>query len=98
MRCLGIAFRRRLAAVKYDEADDSGETPLIGAVHRGDIAIVRLLLRAGADPDRKDNSGRSARDYALLEGPTSPLVAVIASEARKKAPGTSGGATYGPTF
>ena len=86
------------ARARIDESNDSGETPLIGAVHRGDIAIVRLLLRAGADPDRKDNSGRSARDYALLEGPTSSLVSVIASEARKKSPGASGGATYGPTF
>jgi len=86
------------AKARLDDSNDAGETPLIAAVHRRDVAIVRLLLRSGADPDRKDNSGRSARDYALLDGPGSVLVSVITSEARKKSAGQTGSATYGPTF
>lgn len=54
--------------------NSAGETPLISAVHRRDPALVRALLKAGANPDRSDNSGRSARDYASLLGPQSPIM------------------------
>ena len=48
-----------------------GETPLIAAVHARNVPLVRLLLEKGADPDRNDNSGRSARDYMeLMNGNT----------------------------
>lgn len=47
-------------------ADSQGETPLITAVHQRNVALVRLLLAQSADPDRNDNSGRSARDYMRL--------------------------------
>jgi ankyrin repeat protein len=49
-----------------DEPNATGETPLISAVHRRDIAMVRSLLKAGANPDRADSAGRTARDYAKL--------------------------------
>lgn len=49
---------------RIEEQNSLGETPLITATHNRDIAMVRLLLEKGADPDRTDNSGRSARDYA----------------------------------
>ena len=39
--------------------------------------MMRVLLKAGADPDRADNSGRSARDYADPEGPSSRTLAEI---------------------
>lgn len=78
-------------------ANDAGETPLIAAVHRRDVELTKLLLKAGGDPDRKDNSGRSARDYAKIEGGSSALLSVIASETK---PGASNAnkPTYGPTF
>jgi ankyrin repeat protein len=56
------------AGARVDVANSAGETPLISAVHRRDLGLLRVLLRAGANPDRNDNSGRSARDYAALEG------------------------------
>lgn len=80
---------------RVDDANDAGETPLIFAVHRRDIPMMRVLLKAGADPDRKDNSGRSARDYATLSGRSGPLVTEIESSAK---PRGQQGATYGPTF
>lgn len=45
-------------------ANNRGETPLISAVIRRDMPMVRLLLTAGADPKRSDNTGYSALDYA----------------------------------
>lgn len=42
-----------------------GETPLIFAVQRRDLMMVRLLKGNGADPAQTDNvSGNSALDYA----------------------------------
>lgn len=68
-----------------DVPNSAGETPLISAVHRRNIPMMRLLLKAGADPDRADNSGRTARDYAAADGKTSPLLAEIETNARPKA-------------
>ena len=67
-----------------DFANTKGETPLILAVHRRDLPMVRLLLSLGADPHRTDRiAGLSAIDYAkrdpraatvlrLLETPRAP--------------------------
>ncbi|MCB2050370.1 MAG: ankyrin repeat domain-containing protein [Novosphingobium sp.] len=86
------------AGARVDDASQTGETPLITAVHRRDVAIVRALLKAGANPDRADNSGRSARDYAALDGPSSQVLSAIESadkqEKRQQAPQK----VYGPSF
>jgi len=81
---------------RVDTANDTGETPLILAVHRRDTGMMRLLLKAGADPDRTDNSGRSARDYAELDGANSLTLAEIersASTSRR-----AEGGVYGPSI
>jgi len=65
------------AGARVDAANSTGETPLILAVHRKDTQMIRVLLTAGADPDRTDNSGRSARDYATLDGRASLTLAEI---------------------
>jgi len=83
------------AGARVDEANTAGETPLISAVHRRDMALMRTLLEAGADPDRVDNSGRSARDYAGLEGQNSATLAEIVRSARP-ASERNPGASYGP--
>ena len=79
---------------RVDVANDAGETPLISAVHRRDVALIRILLKAGASPDRTDNSGRSARDYARLDGPGSALLGEIERNAKKDAGGKP---VYGPS-
>ena len=79
---------------RIDEPSSTGETPLIAAVHRRDLAMMRILLKAGANPDRADNSGRSARDYAALDGPSSPLTAEIVTTAKTRRGGN--GSSYGP--
>jgi uncharacterized protein len=67
-----------------DLANNGGVTPLMLAVQRRDTAMVRLLLSAGANPDKRDRqTGLSARDYAkndprgaailrLIEAPRTP--------------------------
>lgn len=71
-----------------DLGNSRGETPLILAVQRRDIAMVRLLMASGANPNRTDSvAGLSAIDYAkqdsrgsvivkLLEAPVAPAKAV----------------------
>lgn len=77
-------------------ANDAGETPLISAVHRHDTEMVKLLLQAGGDPDRSDNSGRSARDYATLDQ-SSAILAAIKTEAKPGA-AKANKPTYGPSL
>jgi len=86
------------SGARVDDATDTGETALISAVHLRDIQMMRLLLKAGADPDRKDNSGRSARDYALIEGENSSVMAEIRANAKPAASRAGGAKVYGPTF
>ncbi len=81
-----------------DQSDDTGETPLISAVHRRDAAMMRILLKGGADPDRADNSGRSARDYAKLDKAGQLLGVIEANAKPKSAAGKPGSTVYGPTF
>lgn len=86
------------AGARVDEPGATGETPLISAVHRRDTQMMRVLLGAGADPDRTDNSGRSARDYARQDGRDSATLAEI----ERKAPSAEGRRAprevYGPSF
>lgn len=82
------------AGASVDAASDTGETPLISAVHRRDTGLMRLLLEAGADPERRDNSGRSARDYAQLAGSSvSEAIDRFAHNASERAATPQ---TYGP--
>ncbi len=83
---------------RIDDPNSAGETPLISAVHRRNVAIMRMLLKAGADPDRADNSGRSARDYATLEGRGSPLLSEIETSAKPKGQRAGSQRSYGPTL
>jgi ankyrin repeat protein len=67
-----------------DLPNSRGETPLIIAVQRRDLNLARLLLNAGANPNKADSvAGYSALDYAkrdpratavlkLLETPVAP--------------------------
>ncbi len=78
-------------------SDQQGETPLITAVHQRSIPLIRMFLEKGADPDRNDNSGRSARDYANLLVSNSQILREFAkADEERKKNGTS--KQYGPSF
>ncbi|MEO6092523.1 MAG: ankyrin repeat domain-containing protein [Novosphingobium sp.] len=80
-----------------EQANDAGETPLISAVHRRDTALMRVLLAGGADPDHPDSSGRSARDYARLDG-GGQLLATLDTHAKPKGRPAAPARAYGPSF
>ena len=68
-------------------------------MHKRDLAMVRILLTAGADPDHSDNTGRTARDYAKAEGASgSGLLDAIAENDKHPRTKSAGGQTYGPTL
>ena len=92
----GVEILLKLGA-KVDEPNATGETPLIAAAHRKDAALARVLLKAGANPARNDNSGRSALDYASLDGRSNPVLAEI-ENAAKAAAGKPKASAYGPKF
>jgi len=70
---------------KVDASNRSGETPLIVAVQTRQPQIVRLLLNAGANPDKTDNAaGFSARDYARRDPRARDILSLI--EAKKPSP------------
>jgi len=65
-------------------ANSAGETPLIRAVQRRDVGMIRVLLTEGADPDQADiMAGMSARDYAKQDG-RNPVVTKLLADAPKK--------------
>ena len=69
---------------QVDIANGSGETPLIRAVQNRDIATVRTLLAAGANPNKADtSSGLTARQYAERDQRSTAIVKAI-DEAKPK--------------
>jgi ankyrin repeat protein len=66
---------------KVDEPNATGETPLIAATHRRDAALA----------------GRSALDYATLDGRSNPVLSEI-ENAAKAGVGKPKAGAYGPKF
>ncbi len=63
---------------QVDQTNRAGETALILAVQLRNAEAVRALLKAGANPDKKDSrAGYSARDYAKQDGRASAIVSII---------------------
>ncbi len=63
---------------KVDTPNGRGETPLILAVHKRDVAMIRMLMASGADPKRSDRiAGYSAMDYAKRDDPSGNLLKLL---------------------
>jgi uncharacterized protein len=72
---LALLIDRR---AQVDLTNSRGETPLIRAVQNRDIATVRTLLAAGANPAKADtSSGLSARQYAERDQRSAAIVKAI---------------------
>ena len=74
-------------------ANKAGETPLIFGILSRNRPLVEVLLQAGADAERRDNAGRSARDYASDDARMMDLIAEHSRPA-----GESEAKVYGPSF
>lgn len=60
----GVSLLAQVRA-NVDLTNNLGETPLIRAIQNHDLPTVRVLLMAGADPNKRDTgSGLSARELA----------------------------------
>jgi uncharacterized protein len=61
-----------------DLANNGGETPLIRAVQLRNLSITRMLLAAGANPNKADRmAGLSARDYAKRDARGGAILKLI---------------------
>ena len=79
------AARMLMYKAQVDKANKLGETALIVAVQQRQTAIVKMLLEAGADPDKADHaSGYSARDYAKRDNRSSDILRLIESVKARK--------------
>lgn len=77
-----------------DQTNRRGETALILAVQNKNAAVIRLLVRNGANPDKADHiAGMSARDYAKRDDRTGAILAML--DAKPDAIRDSG-AVFGP--
>jgi ankyrin repeat protein len=66
---------------KVDSADEYGVTPLMQAARGGRTDVARALIDAGARPELKTRSGRSALDLAR-EAAQPELVKLLESPRR----------------
>lgn len=83
------------ARAPVDQTNRRGETALILAVQTKNVAMVRLLMRRGANPDRADHvAGMSARDYAKRDDRTGQIIALL--DAKSDAPQRDLGPSFGP--
>ena len=78
-----------------DQANRRGETALILAVQSKNVAMVRLLVKRGANPDKADHvAGMSARAYAKRDDRTGQIVALL--DAKADGPIRDLGPSFGP--
>ena len=76
-----------------DAANDFGDTPLMlaaGSNRPNAPALVKLLLKAGADPNAKNRFGATPLMYALLPRESEALKILIAAGAKPDQPDTGG--------
>ena len=67
----GVEIERLHAAGAINSTDSRGLTALQRAVKRGSLALVELLLSAGADPNKATSHAMSPVNLALLSGDVS---------------------------
>lgn len=86
------------AGGRINQGNSRGETPLHFAVQRRDIATVRALIAAGADPEVQDNvTGMSPRDYARNDNRAANILAALDERpAGATTANTSGPRVQGP--
>ncbi|WP_320443472.1 ankyrin repeat domain-containing protein [Sphingopyxis yananensis] len=78
-----------------DQSNRRGETALILAVQARNTALVSLLVRNGANPDKSDHvAGLSARGYAQRDDRTGSILSAL--DAKSDVAVRDGSAVFGP--
>jgi ankyrin repeat protein len=78
-----------------DQTNRRGETALILAVQAKNAAMVRLLIKRGANPDKADHiAGMSARDYAKRDDRSGQILALL--DEKGDGPLRDVGTVFGP--
>lgn len=72
----GVAQLLR-ARADINRSNRLGETALIVAVQARQAPIVSTLLKLGADPDRRDHTGYSAREHAQRDTRSRDMLRLI---------------------
>jgi ankyrin repeat protein len=67
-----------------DECDNLGMTALLFAVYRGDVEAVRLLLEAGADPNRASRQGTTPLWHATDDFGLDEIAALLRQHGAQK--------------
>ena len=85
--------------IKYkapvNQTNRRGETALILAVQAKNMAMVRLLMRSGANPDKTDHiAGMSARDYAKRDDRSGQFLTAL--DAKADAVARDNAVVFGP--
>jgi ankyrin repeat protein len=88
----GVATLIRLKA-QVNAQNRLGETAILKAVQARDLALVKALIDAGANPDIADNSGISARSVAI-----SDMRAASIAKLLKDVPVKASGKVQGPSL
>lgn len=84
-----------LRKAPVDQANRRGETPLILAVQSRHNAMVQLLVKRGANPDKRDHvAGLSAREYAMRDDRSGSLLAAL--DTKSEVPVRDSSAVFGP--
>ena len=79
------AAKMLMYRAQVDKTNRLGETALIAGVQQRHAAIVKMLLEAGADPDKADHaSGYSAREYAARDNRSRDMLRLIETVKPKK--------------
>jgi uncharacterized protein len=73
------------AGADVNAVGDAGSVPLFNAVIGGNELVIKMLLSAGADPNIRNEFGRTAAEYAKSTGAKKNLIAALEG-AKKKGP------------
>lgn len=70
------------AGIEELDSGPNGWTPLLHAIHKDQLAVVRLLLARGADPNRLSINGTSPLNLAASQGDLATVRTLLAAGAR----------------
>lgn len=81
---ISLVFTLLERRIPVDSATALGKTALMWAVQNNNVPLVIILLQAGADGNKKDSNGQSAKDIARSAGNKLMLEVLEGAEASRR--------------